>query len=477
MGHYERLSMLDASFLEIESDAAHMHVGAVILFESGPLEREHGGIDYELIKRYVEASIQRVPRYRQRLGHVPMLKHPVWVDDDRFVIDYHVRHAGLPKPGSLRQLKRLAGRIFSQKLDRGRPLWEFWVVEGLEGDRFAVITKVHHCMIDGISGVDLIAALLRTNRDDRIPAIEPWAPRPLPTPQEILEGEVKHRFDGQLALFDSIRRALDDPTEFVEKAQRVVQGLAETIGVGLLPASHSPLDTQRLGPNRRFDWCSFPLERVKRLKNDLGGTVNDVVLTTVAGALRRFFERRGSDPREIVDYRALIPVNVRSRTQRGTLGNKVSMILCPLPIHIYDPRQRFEFVAAETEKLKASSKNLHANEIAEELGDLTGAGLVARAIQLAIRFKPYNITVTNVPGPPFPLYILGARLQAIYPMVPLFGDQSVGIALFSYDAKLFWGFSADWQLVPDLHELIEDMREAFEELERLTSETAHPDAP
>lgn len=476
MGHYERLSMLDASFLEIETDAAHMHVGAVILFEAGALQCSHGGVDYERVKRYVEAAIQRVPRYRQRLGHVPMLKHPVWVDDDRFVIDYHVRHAALPKPGTLRQLKRLAGRIFSQKLDRGRPLWEFWVVEGLEEDRFAVITKVHHCMIDGISGVDLIAALLRTNRDDRIPEVEPWAPRPLPTPQEILEGEVRHRLDGQLALFDSIRRAIDDPTEFVEKAQRVVQGLAETIGVGLLPASHSPLDTQRLGPNRRFDWCSFPLTQVKELKNELGGTVNDVVLTTVTGALRRFFERRGADPREIVDYRALVPVNVRSKTQRGTLGNKVSMILCQLPIHIYDPQQRFDFVRDETEKLKESSKNLHANEIAEELGDITGAGLVARAIQLAIRLKPYNITVTNVPGPPFPLYLLGARLQAIYPLVPLFGDQSVGIALFSYDGKLFWGFSADWQQVPDLHQLIEDLREAFEDLARLTAGRGHPDA-
>ncbi len=474
MPWFERLTTLDATFLAIEGESTPMHVGAVVVFDVGPLATADGGVDIDRIRAYIEAAIERVPRYRQRVAWARVPRHPAWVDDDRFNIHYHVRHTALPRPGDARQLKRLAGRIFSQRLDRGRPLWEFWVVEGLAGGRFAMITKAHHCMVDGMAGVALMAALLRTTTDATIPKTTPFTPRPAPGVAELSAAEVRYRARGAAGLFDRLRAAWSGARvghDLFERAGELAGGLFETVAESVVPASRTPLWADGLSPYRRFDTVRLPLTGVKAVKRALGGKVNDVVLATVSGALRRFFERRGSDPDAVEDCRAFVPVATRS--SGAALGNQVSMMLAHLPLAEAEPRRRYAAVVAETERLKASSQ-VASGEVAAEAADYTGAQLVARTVRLAAELRPYNLVVTNVPGPPFPLYLLGAQLREVYPYVPLYGHTSVGIALFSYAGGLFWGLSGDWQAVPDLHDLVADVQAAFDELGALAATSQAP---
>lgn len=467
MAWFERLSTLDATFLALEDPTAPMHVGAVVVLDAGPLTLEHGGVDVDRVRDYIEGAIARVPRYRQRLAFgpsvVPTMRHPVWVDDDRFNIHYHVRHTALPRPGDARQLKRLAGRVFSQRLDRDRPLWEIWVVEGLEEDRFALITKVHHAMVDGMAGVGLMAALLKTSPDPTAPPPPPWEPRPAPRPAELLAAEVRHRATGTRALWDRVRDAASAGGDLLGRARDAASALADTLVEGVTPASRTPLWGD-LGPHRRFDTAHTALTEAKAIKASLGGKVNDVVLAAVTGGLRRFFDRRGADPAAIDDFRAFVPVSVRKQDQRGKLGNRVSMMLAHLPIAEADLRARYAAVLAETARLKADPHQVQSGELFADLGDWTGAGLIANTARLLRHLRPYNIVVTNVPGPPFPLYLLGARVREVYPLVPLFGHGSVGVAIFSYAGGLFWGFNADWQAVPDLHELVADVEAELADL-------------
>jgi WS/DGAT/MGAT family acyltransferase len=460
MGWFERLSPLDATFLAIEDTDSPMHVGAVAVFDAAPLTLEHGGVDIELLRAYIDAAIHRVPRYRQRLLFVPLLKHPVWVDDHRFNIHYHVRHTAVPRPGDPRQLKRLAARVFSQKLDRDRPLWEIWVVEGLEGGRFALIAKAHHCMMDGVAGVGLMASLMRLNGDQSIPEAPPWKPRRPPNMAELIGAELRHRAVGATTLWDRVRDAASGRGEWAERAREAAHALVETVGDGVVPASHTPLAGD-LGPHRRFDVTTHPLVAVKAIKNAHGGKVNDVVLATVTGALRRFFAHRGVDPDEVDDFRAFVPVSVRKQDQRGTLGNRVSMMLTRLPLAEPERLARYAAVVAETERLKGHPDAIKGTEFFAEATEWTGAGLLAGSARLLSQLNPYNIVVTNVPGPPFPLYLCGARLAEIYPLVPLYGHQCVGIAIFSYAGVLHWGLSADWQAVPDLHHLVDAIDAEF----------------
>lgn len=459
---YQRLSALDASFLAIEDEQTHMHVGAVILFEAGPLQNEHGGVDFDKIRRYIQSAIARVPRYRQRLRLVPVIKHPVWVDDDRFNIHYHVRHTALPQPGDDRTLKRLCGRIFSVRLDRERPLWEMWVVEGLADGRFALITKAHHAMIDGVAGVDLMVALLRMNRDDSVPDLEPWEPAPPPDAKELLKDELQHRAKGPRRLLEILRAARDNPDAFVDRARSLAEGLRGTLGAGLVPASPTPINGP-VGPHRRFDWHELPLADVKTIKRSLGGTVNDAVLAIVTGAFRRFLARRGASPNDIEDFRTLVPVAVRDKQAHGGLGNRVAMLLAPLPVSELDPAKRFAKIHSSIQELK-DSPQIESTTFFEEVGDVTGTGLISAALRLSSSLRAYNTVVTNVPGPPVPLYLLGAELVSVYPLVPLFLNQHIGIALFSYCGRICLGLNADWQAVTDLHDFTADLQAAFDEL-------------
>jgi WS/DGAT/MGAT family acyltransferase len=458
---YDRLSVVDNSFLAIESPSAHQHVGAVTLFDAGPLRRADGGIDIDRVRAYVDARLHLIPRYRQRLTVVPLGTRLVWVDDEHFNIHYHVRHTSLPRPGDERQLERLAARIVSQQLDRAKPLWEMWIVEGLADGRFALIAKTHHSMIDGIAGVDLMAVLLSPTDDDAIPPRPTWIPRPAPGRFALFRAEWTRRLSEPLALLSSVPCTLAAPATLVSQAFESVRAVIETLGSTLHPASPTPFN-RAIGPHRRIDWMMLDLAAVKAVKDTLGGTVNDVVLATVAGALRRFFERRRINP-DLLDIRANVPVSLRTKEERGTLGNRIALWMTELPVAESDPLRRLAAVRATTARLKASKLAMGA-EVLAAVSEWTSSTLLALAVQLSTRSRPFNLVVTNVPGPQIPLYLVGAPLRECYPIVNLLANQGLGVALFSYAGRLCWGITADWDLVPDLHDFVGDIEASFAEL-------------
>lgn len=455
--HYERLSALDATFLDVESDTAPMHVGAVLVFDAKPLQLEHGGLDVDRVVRYMRSCLDKIPRYRQRVAWIPGFRHPVWVDDDHFNILYHLRHTRLPLPGTDRMLKRLAGRLFSQRLDRSRPLWEFWLVEGLEGDRFALVCKAHHCMVDGMAGVELVQALMRLTADPTCPDAQPWQPRPVPSRIELLRSEVRHR-----------ATSLPKVVERLKELREHARGMSSVLRSGLRPAPRTPFTERDVSPYRRFDWMEFELDDVKAIKKKLGGTVNDVVVTIVTDAVRRFLIRRGVDANTIRNFKVVLPVSIRT-DKDGAGGNRVAMLLANLPVSEPDPLERLRQVIEVTTELKTESDQAGGARVIEELADLTTKELVSQLFKTAMRVRTYNLIVTNVPGPPFPLYMLGAKMQAMYPMVPLMQNQNLGIALFSYFGKIFFGLNADWQSFPDVHEFMDDMAAAYGDLKELAS--------
>ena len=462
--HYERLSALDASFLEIEDESSHMHVAVALLFDEAPLRMPHGGLPMERIRAYIESRLQLIPRYRQRLAYIPLERHPVWVDDERFNLFYHVRHTALPRPGEERQLKRLCGRILSQKLDRTKPLWEIWVVEGVEGGRFALVAKVHHAMVDGISGMDLLTAVLSPGPTETFEPGPPWQPRPAPTSRELIAGELGRRAVGAAAFLGAGVRAMTEPLRSVAAAWEGGRGILDALGPGSWPASPTPFNPP-IGPHRRFDWLRLGLDDVKAVKNALGGTVNDVVLATVVGAARRFLEDRDARPEDL-DVRAMVPVSLRGTGQRGEVGNRVANFVVQLPIGEPDLATRYRRVVDSTTRQK-QSRAVQGAEIIESLGDWTATAVLSQIIRLSTWRLAFNLVVTNVPGPQIPLFLLEAPLRETYPMVPLFENQGVGVALFSYAGELFWGFNADWDAVPELHAFAEAVREEFGALCRL----------
>jgi WS/DGAT/MGAT family acyltransferase len=467
MANYERLSILDRTFLDLESPETHMHVAGVMIFDAAPFAAPAGGIDIERIRRYVASKLHQIPRYRQRIARVPVENHPVWVDDHRFNLDYHVRHTALPRPGGEEQLKRLAGRIMSQQLDRGKPLWELWIAEGLEGNRFAAISKTHHCMIDGVAAVDLATVLLSASPEAAIGEIPPWHPRPAPSRRELAGAEARRRITAPLTLGRAALGAIRNPREIVETALNVteqISAVTETLGAGFSPASDS-LFNQPIGPHRRFDWTAFDLSEVKRVKNRLGGTVNDAVLAIVAGAVGSFLRKRGVAPEQIaaLDFRAMVPVSLRPLSQRGTLGNRIASWAARLPIAETDPRRRLQTIRQVTGDLKQSRQAMGAEALAT-VSEWTVPTLLSLAMRLAARARSFNLTVTNVPGPQIPLYMAGARMQAAYPLGPLFENQALNIALLSYDSHLHWGFNADYDVLPDLADFCAAIRASFEEL-------------
>ncbi len=464
MAIYDRLTAQDRSFLDLEGPSIHMHVAGAFLFERGSLATPQGGVDIDAICDYVEARLHRIPRYRQRLAWIPIEAHPVWVDDDRFNIHYHVRHAALPAPGDDRQLKRLCARILSQQLDRRRPLWEMWVVEGLEHDRFALVCKTHHCMVDGISGVDLLAVLLGVTPEKEFEPGPAWYPNPAPSGFDLARDAVWRRIETPFVLGRAALSALQKPEQALDQFRDALSGVGQALSSALSPAADTPLN-RPIGPHRRFDWLGFDIAEVKRVKDRLGGTVNDVVLATVAGAVSRFLEQRGIPLRRQreLDFRAFCPVSVRSAAERGALGNRVSSIVARLPIAERDPTRRLGAVRTITADLKRSKQALGA-EVLSSVSEWTAPTLAALAARLAFANRVSNLVVTNVPGPQIPLYLLGARMLESYPMVPLFESQGLGIALFSYAGGLYWGFNADWDQFPDLHDFVVAIDASFREL-------------
>jgi WS/DGAT/MGAT family acyltransferase len=453
---YERLSAQDNSFLVGESPTTYMHVAGVQIFESGPLRTREGGVDFDLIRRGTEALLHRIPRYRQRLQWTPIFSHPVWVDDPDFNIDYHMRHTSLPRPGGIDQLKRMSARIMAQELDRARPLWELWVVEGLSGGRFATISKIHHCMIDGSSGVDLAQILFSPSPDYVIPDKPRFMPRPAPSGRELLRDELVRRAILPLRALQGMRAFQREAEDVRTEVTTRVRALSELLGWAIQPSSETPINDD-LSPHRRFDWLPMSLTQVKEVRKAAGCSVNDVILTTVAGALRDYMRLRNVDPAEL-DFRISAPVSVRREEERGRLGNRVSSWILKLPLGVADPLERLREIHETTQQLKESKQALGV-EMMMQIAEWTPPVLLSLGAQAAS--GPINSIVTNVPGPQFPLYMFGARLLEMYPVVPLLEGMGLGIALFSYDGRIFWGFNADYQLVPDLEVFVGLIEKSF----------------
>ncbi len=452
---HERLSALDAIFLDLENDVVPMHVGAALLFDAKPLTLPNGALDIDRIRSYTLTALERIPRYRQRLEWVPGFRHPVWVDDDRFNINFHLRHTRLPLPGDERMLKRVVGRVFSQKLDRSRPLWEFWVVEGIEHEQFALIAKAHHCMVDGVAGVGLLQELLRFGPQE--PEDEPpaWSPRPATSRFRLLRNEVRHRLEG-----------LRELTRFMPRLRKDAGGAIGVLRSGMKVGPQTVFTAEDISPYRRFDWTSFDLKEAKAIKNALGGTINDLVLVLVTTAIRRFLDARNVDVDSIADFRAFLPVNIRE-PGRPTIGNQVAMLLAELPVSESDPIERLNKIIVVTNALKKESNQPAGAQLLEDLANMLTRQIILRISKEAIRRRAYSIVVTNVPGPPLELHMLGAVMKRIYPLVPIPPTQNLGIALFSYNGLLCWGFNADWERFPDVHEFVELLENAFSEYREL----------
>jgi diacylglycerol O-acyltransferase len=452
----DRLSGLDASFLALEKRGAHMHVGSVLIFEGEPPR-------YEDLLEQISARLHLVPRYRQKLAFPPLAQaRPVWVDDPHFNVGYHVRHTALPRPAGEEQLRKLAGRVFAQQLDRTKPLWEIWLVNRVGGDRFALVCKTHHALVDGISGVDIMTVLFDHEPDppQREPA-PPWYPRPEPSGTALLADALLERTSSPVDLARAAAGLVAAPRDVAGQAARTLAGLASMASSGVAGAPPSPLNT-RIGPHRRFAWVESELDRFRAVKGALGGTVNDVVLTVVTGALRAHLVRRGRDP-DGLELKAMVPVSVRAEDQRGALGNQVAAIYAPLPVGLADPLERFRTLHESLGDLKASAQAIGAERLTQ-LAGFAAPTILDQAARLQSRQRFFNVTVTNVPGPQVPLYMLGRRLRSFHPEVPLVLNTALGIAIMSYDGRISFGLLGDYDAMADLDDFAADLAGAIDEL-------------
>jgi WS/DGAT/MGAT family acyltransferase len=452
-----RLTALDSSFLHLEDNGAHMHVAAVMTFEGmAPA--------YDDLVEAIEARLHLVPRYRQRLAFVPLGQgRPRWVDDPHFNVRYHIRHTALPAPASDEELKRLAARVFGQRLDRSKPLWELWLVESIDSTRFAILSKTHHALVDGVSGVDIVSVLFDAAPEPALPAppSSPWLPRPVPTSTELLAEALLERSTVPGEAVRGVRALTRAPRQVAEKLAGGVAGLGSMARAGLSPAPRSPLNVP-IGPHRRYTWVDADLARFKAIKSRLGGTVNDVVLTSVALGLGRWMRGRGEDTDGLV-LRAMVPVSVRAETQRGALGNRVATMWAPLPVGVRDPKDCFAEVHAAMKGLKESGQAVGA-ETLTQLADFAPPTILSQAARLQARQRFFNVVVTNVPGPQVELFLLGRRLRALYPVVPLALKQALGIAIMSYDGRLGFGLLGDFDAMPDLEDIAMHLEGAIDDL-------------
>ncbi|MHA7836684.1 MAG: wax ester/triacylglycerol synthase family O-acyltransferase, partial [bacterium] len=433
--------------------------------EAGPLRNEEGGIDIARFRRAIEAILHWIPRYRQKLTWIPVEDWPTWIDDRHFDLGYHIRHIALPAPGTPDQLRELAGRILSRRLDRERPLWELWVIEGLHrGEQVALLNKIHHCMIDGAAGADLSQILLSPSPHFEESAPMPYYPRPAPTPAELLGDRLREGLGGPLRALKAARSLVSlERRRLLEELGHRTRSMRELGRLALQGASESPINGE-LSPYRRVDWLTMPLDDVRELRRVLDCTINDVVVTIVTGAVRRYLFRRRVDASRL-DFRISAPVSVRRAEHKSQMGNHVSSWILQLPLDREDPLEQIEVIRERTSALKKSNSAL-ALETVMSVAEYIPVPLLKRSVGLAN--GPVNTIVTNVPGPQFPLYSVGARLLGMYPVVPLIPGCGLGVALFSYEGKLCWGFNADPQLVPNLEDFAEDIGWAFEELRKAT---------
>lgn len=459
MTDIDRLTSLDAGFLQLETDVQPMHVGSMLIMDGPPPS-------YQEVFDLLASRIDRMPRYRQRVHRMPFdLARPVWADDPDFSLGYHLRHTALPRPGDEEQLRTLGGRIMSQRLDLARPLWEMWVVEGLPKNRWAVINKVHHSMIDGVSGHDLLEIILDREPNPRAALPTRWQPAHPPTWLDRLGTGA-----AWVALLPvATVRAVGHSA--VRSARRPVDaartGALRTKGLTLLgrqAANPTHVLNGPLGPHRRWVWARGSLKDAKAVKDAMGGTVNDVVLAAVAGGFQRYLEARGESISDDV-VRSLVPVSVRPPEQRGRLGNQVTAMFADLPIGVVDPLERLAIVSAQMDQLKASGQAVGVDAMVSA-ADFVLPTLMALGARVAARVgqRVVNTVTTNIPGPPYPLYLLGRRMLEMFPYIPIAQGVRISIGIVSYDGKLAIGITGDYDAVPDIDVLCAGIEEALEEL-------------
>ena len=455
----DRLSPLDVSFLYMETPTTAMHVGGVATFQP-PAE----GFDYERLVELITDRIALVPRYRQKVQVIPgRLANPVWVDDQDFDVTYHVRRSALPRPGTDAQLRELVGRLQSRQLDRNRPLWEIYLVEGLEGGRVGIITKTHHAMVDGVSAVDIGTVMLDTSPVPREVPADDWTPSRAPGSAKLVMGAVTDLVKRPTQALDTARSAVVDARATAGKAAGVASGVLQSVVSMARPAPDSPLNV-RIGEQRRFGMAATRLEDYRAVRQAHGGTVNDVVLATVAGALRAWLLTRGEPVKTTTTIRAMVPVSVRAEGQAGG-GNRVSSYFVDLPVGESNPVVRLHQVSFAMRGHKESGESVGAEALVQMSGFAppTIHSLGARVASGMTR-RLFNLVVTNVPGPQFPLYAAGAQMLSMYPVVPLAKGQAVSIGLTSYDGGVFYGLNADRDAMPDIDVLAGLIEESLAEL-------------
>jgi diacylglycerol O-acyltransferase len=455
--HGDRLTPVDASFLAQETPTSHMHIGAVMIFE-GPAPA------YGDLAAHIRGRLHLVPRYRQKLAVPPIeTGRPLWVDDPTFHLEYHVRHTALPAPGSEAQLRALAARVVSQQLDRSKPLWELYLVEGLEDGRFALVSKTLHALVDGVAGVDL-ATVIFDLAAEAAPVEHPhgeWRPARPPSALSMAVRGLRGAMRAPLELSARAVEAAAHPAESLEVVREAAEGLGEVVWAGLNPAPPTPLNVP-IGPHRRLVFVRCELADFKTVKDTFGGTVNDVVLTVVAGALRRWLRARGTRT-EGLELRALVPVSVRSKDEKGTLGNRILVMRGPLPVYIEDPVARLRVVKQAMDGLKESKQAVGA-EVLVGVQQFAPPTVLAQASRLNFSTRLFNLIVTNVPGPQFPLYVLGRRLTDLFPIAFLPKDHALAVAIMSYDGGIDFGLLGDYDALPDIDALGEYVEAALAEL-------------
>jgi len=462
--HLERLTAIDASFLTNESSSSHMHIGALLIFEGPPPK-------YVDLVEHIRGRLDKVPRFRQKLVEPPLeAGRPLWADDVNFNLAYHVRHTALPAPGGEAQLKRLAARVFSQQLDRSKPLWEMWLVQGLERDRFALLTKTHHAAVDGIAGVDIGTVLFDLEPvPEPVPVVDAWEPEPTPSTAQLIARGVTDAVAAPLHLAERAVAAVRNPETAARRVVEALEGVGEVAGALADPAPDVPLNPA-IGPHRRYTWARSELATFKHIKDTFGGTVNDVVLAVVTGALRKWLDRRGIRT-EGLELRALVPVSVRAEDERGQLGNKLAAMRGPLPVYVEDPVRRLRVVSEQMEGLKRSKQALGAEVIAR-FNDFAPPTLLAQAARLNFSTRLFNLIVTNVPGPQIPLYVLGRELEEVFPVAFLPENHALAVAIMSYNGRICFGLLADYDSMEDVEVISSGLEESLDELEQAATAAA-----
>ena len=457
----DRLNPLDVSFLYFETPTTAMHVGGVATFQPPDT-----GFDYDRLVELIGQRIGLVPRYRQKVRQVPgRLANPVWVDDEDFDLTYHVRRSALPRPGSDAQLRELVGRLMSRQLDRNRPLWETYLVEGLSGGRVAIITKTHHAMVDGVSAVDIGTVMLDVTPTPREVPADDWRPARSPGPLGLVAGAVGDLVLRPTQALDTARTAVVDVRATAGRVAEVAGGVWASARSIARAAPESPLNV-RIGQQRRYGMAATSLDDHRRVRKAHGGTVNDVVLATVSGALRTWLLTRGEAVTPSTVVRAMVPVSVRhDEAGRSAPGNRVSSYFVDLPVGEGNPLVRLHQVAFAMRGHKESGQSVGAEALVQlsgfapptihALGARVAAGMTRRV---------FNLVVTNVPGPQYPLYAAGARMLEMYPVVPLALGQAVSIGATSYDGAVFYGLNADRDALPDVDVLAQCLEESLAEL-------------